>query len=148
MSLKVEIVGLNDLIADVKKAGGDAKPLVKAALFNSGSLIQRNVRGRAPHRTGTLQRSVLNSVDYPTATVSVNEKYGDYIEHGTKPHDIVPTGKQALYWKGALNPYKKVHHPGMKARPFFKPGVDASQNGIIEQFMKVTERLVREMAGK
>lgn len=148
MSLKVEIVGLDDLLRDVKRAGGDAKPLVTAALFNSGNLVQRNVRNRAPHRTGTLQRSILNEVKYPAATVTVNEKYGQYIEQGTRPHDITPVNKQALYWKGALNPYKKIHHPGTKARPFFGPGVEASHEGIIDQFTKVIERLVREMAGK
>lgn len=148
MPLKVEIVGLTDLIKDVKKAGGNAEPLVKAALFNSGNLVQRNVRERAPHRTGTLQRSILNEVRYPVATVTVNEKYGQFIEEGTKPYDITPKTKKALFWNGALNPYKRVHHPGIKARPFFQPGVDASHQGIMEFFDKVTERLIREMAGR
>ena len=148
MSLSVEIVGLTDLVKDVKRAGGDAKPLVKAALFNSSREIQRNVRSRAPHRTGTLQRSVLQTIEYPTATVTVDEKYGEYIEKGTRPHLITPKNKQALFWKGALNPYKSVKHPGTRANPFFKPGVEESSNYIEDQFMKVIERLVRELAGR
>lgn len=147
MSLSVEIVGLNELINDVRKAGGDAKPLVKAALTNSSGKIQSNVRQRAPHRTGALQRSVLNRVDYPTATVEVQESYGDYIEHGTRPHVILPKKKQALFWNGALNPYKSVHHPGTKARPFFAPGVEASQEYISEQFDQVMQKLINELAG-
>ncbi|TXG76783.1 hypothetical protein E6Q11_04075 [Candidatus Dojkabacteria bacterium] len=148
MALSVEINGMNELLHDVARAGGDAKPLVKAALANSATTIQRNVRERAPHRTGTLQRSVLFTVDYPTAKVSVQEKYGSYIEDGTRPHDIVPKNKKALFWKGAYSPYKRVHHPGTKAKPFFKPGVEASENKVKDIFTGVLERLTRELAGR
>lgn len=148
MTMNVQIDGLNELLSDVKKAGIEAKPLVHAALQNSVTIVQRNVRQRAPHRTGALQRSVLTSVSYPSASVEVNEKYGVMVEGGTKAHIIKPKNKKALFWKGALNPYRVVKHPGTKARPFFKPGVEASENSILEQFAKVTERLVKIMAGR
>lgn len=148
MTLNVQIVGLNELIADVKKAGIDAKPLVRGALQNSATIIQRNVRQRAAHKTGALQRSIQQSISYPSATVEVLEKYGAFVEDGTKPHIIRPKNKKALFWKGALNPYKVIRHPGTRAKPFFKPGVEASQDGVIEQFVKVTERLINIMAGR
>ena len=145
--MKVEIAGLNSLLADVKKAGGNAEPLVRAALFNSATLTQKNIREEAPHKTGNLQRSILTSVDYPSAMVQSQEKYADCVESGTKPHLILPKTKKALFWKGALNPYKAVHHPGTKANPFFKRGVENSELGVSDIFTKVIERLVREMAG-
>lgn len=148
MSLSVEVVGLTDFVKDIKRAGGDARPLIKAALFNSSREVQRNVRQRAPHRTGALQRSVLQTIAYPTAKVTVDEKYGEYIEKGTAPHLITPKGKKALFWKGAPNPYKSIKHPGTKAKPFFAPGVEASSEYIAEQFKKVINRLVSELAGR
>lgn len=146
--MNVQIIGLNDLMADVKRAGVDAKPLVGAALHNAATLTQSNIRSQAPHKTGSLQRSILTSMNYPSATVSANEKYAPMVEGGTRPHLITPKNKKALFWKGALNPYKAVRHPGTKANPFFQRGVEQSENGITEQFVKVMERLVNVMAGK
>lgn len=145
--LSVKIDGIDEFISDVRKAGVNADPLMRAALQNSASRTQTNIRQRAPHRTGALQRSVLTAIKYPSAEVTVNEKYGRYIEEGTKAHTITPVNKKALFWKGALSPYKSVRHPGTRAKPFFKPAVDATQDYIQEQFTKVTERLINIMAG-
>jgi len=41
-----------------------------------------------------------------------------FVHEGTKPHEIRPTTKKALYWKGALHPVKVVRHPGTKANKF------------------------------
>ena len=146
-TLNVQIVGFDDFIFDMQKAGRNARPLVSAALQNSAVKIQSNVRQRAPHRTGALQRSVLETVSYPTAMVTVDESYAAYVEYGTAPHDIAPVNKKALFWKGAANPYRLVHHPGTKANPFFSSGVTASQLYIYEQFTKVVEKLISQMAG-
>lgn len=147
-NLSIQIIGLPELVSDMKKAGANARPLVNAALQNSSTIIQRNVRERAPHKTGDLQRAVLTQVNYPSASVSVNEEYGRYVEDGTKPHLILPSKKKALFWKGAVNPYKAIYHPGTKPKPFFKPGVEASETHIIDQFAKVMERLITIMAGR
>lgn len=147
-TLNVQLIGFDDFMQDVAKAGINAGPLTRAGIQNSVTKIQSNVRERAPHRTGALQRSVLTSVDYPEGTVSVEESYGQYIEYGTQPHIIVPKSKKALYWSGAFSPVKVVHHPGTRAQPFFKPGVDASLAYIDETFTRVMERLITVMAGR
>lgn len=147
MSQNIEIIGLNDMIADFKKAGGNAKPLVNQALHTSASLTQKNIREESPVKTGSLSRSIQYQVNYPSATVETQEKYGSMVESGTRPHLIVPKNKKALFWKGAMNPYKAVHHPGTKANPFFQRGVDKSEKGILDIFTGVMERLIREMAG-
>jgi len=49
--------------------------------------------------------------DFPAATMVIG---------GTKPHDIYPRIKKALYWPGATHPVKMVHHPGAKPNPFVK----------------------------
>ncbi len=153
MAVSVEIIGLNDLIRDVKKAGGDAEPLVTAALSNSTTHVQQEVRQRAPHAFGTLQRSVLPEVRYPVGEVVVNESYGRDVEEGTGPH--TPPHEAIERWavkkgipKGVswaiVNSIKKK---GTRAQPFFKPGWEASQNFIEDQFDKVMDRLVNVLAG-
>ena len=148
MSLEVEVVGLKDLVSDFKRAGGDATRLVQAAVLNSTSRTQHNIRTQAPHRTGALQQRVLMSVTATTGIVHADEKYAEYVEYGTKPHIITPKNKKALYWKGAFSPVKLVHHPGTKANPFFRRGVDQSKAYIKEQFDKVMDRILKELAGR
>jgi HK97 gp10 family phage protein len=146
-TLSVQIIGLEDFIADTQRAGINAKSLISAALQNSAVKIQSNIRERAPHRTGALQRSILTTVSYPTAMVSSQEPYASYVEYGTAPHIIAPKNKKALYWNGAASPYRIVHHPGTKANPFFSAGVTESEAYVYEQFMQVVKRLVSTMAG-
>lgn len=152
MAVNVEIDGLSDLVRDIKKAGGDARPLVTAALANSTQEVVREVRQRAPHAFGTLQRSVLAEVHYPVGEVAVNEPYGKDVEEGTGPH--TPPHEAIERWaakkglpKGVswaiVNTIKKR---GTKAQPFFKPGWEASQNFINDQFEKVIDRLVNVLA--
>lgn len=152
MALSVEIVGLHDFIEDARRAGADASKLVRAALINSTDRVQSNVRALAPHRTGTLQRSVLTQVNYPEGKVQVQEKYGAFIEEGTGIYGrsgtpITPKRAKALRWNGVGGVMFAKSVNGMRARPVFKPGVEKSQNYIIDQFTKVMERIIRETAG-
>ena len=142
MALTVEIVGFDGLLADIAQAGGNAKPLMKAAITNSVNKIQSNVRGKAAHRTGTLQRSIQTQVDYPQGEVSVGEKYGKFLEEGTG----IYVGHSK--WKGNIPGVGVRWIKGMKARPFFKPGVEEAAPYIEEQFTKVADILVKGLAGR
>lgn len=153
MALSIEILGLDKLVRDVAKAGGDANNLMKAAIVNSVNKIQSNTRSRAARRTGTLQRSILTQVNYPVGQVKVHEKYGVFLEEGTgiygqKGREITPKQAKVLAFKvGGQQVFtKKVK--GIKARPFFRPGIEASADYIAEQFVKVIERLTSGLAGK
>lgn len=153
MPFKVEVVGLNELVRDVAKAGGNAKPLVRAAITNATSKIQSNVRKRAKHRTGTLQRSVITTVRDVYGIVEVAEKYGEWIENGTGIYGptgqrIVPKSAKALAFTYMGKKVFARSVKGMKAAPFFKPGVDESESYVNQQFDKVAEKLVNVMAGK
>ena len=154
LAVNVEVVGLNDLIKDIHKAGGNAEPLVSAALTNSTTHAQGEIRSRAPHAFGTLQRSVLAEVRYPTGEVSVQESYGKDVEEGTGPH--TPPSDAIERWikkKGipsnALWPIiKTIEKRGTKAQPFFKPGWEASQGYINDQFEKVMDKLMSALMGR
>lgn len=152
MSLSVEVVGLDKLMRDVERAGGDARKLTKAAIVNSVNRIQSNARSMAPHRTGTLQRSILTDVNYPEGKVSVGEKYGIYIEEGTGIYAgqgrITPKRAKVLAFTVGGKQMFAASVKGMKARPFFKPGVEKSADYIADQFVKVIDKLASGLAGR
>jgi len=153
MSLAVEVEGFNQLVADVNEAGPNSERLMKAALVNSVNKIQSEARAHAPHKTGTLQRSILTQVDYPEGQVQVNEKYGIWLEEGTGIYGptgsrITPKKAKALAWGSGGSMVFARSTKGMKARPFFKPGIEKSVEYINAQFQKVIERLASGLAGK
>jgi len=77
---------------------------------------------------------------FPTAS------YAPYVEFGTRPHDIFPTDKKALYWPGAAHPVKSVHHPGTKPNDFMGRIVEAAQGDINVQFGAALQQIVAAIA--
>jgi HK97 gp10 family phage protein len=152
MAFEIQVIGLDGLLRDVERAGGDATALVRAAQTNSATHIQSEARKRAPHATGTLQRSIQIENDGPAVRVSVNEKYGPWVEYGTGifgpgGQRITPKQAKVLRWVSGGKTIFARSIAGMRPRPFFGPAVEDSAEYIYSQFMKVCERLVRELAG-
>lgn len=149
MDFTVTIQGLDELIVNTASAADKVQAVITAALQASANKIQSlaRINLNPHHRTGNLQRSVLTMVDYPVANVTVNERYGLYIEQGTRPHDIYPVRKKALYWVGADHPVKVVHHPGTAADPFFTRAIAEANPYISEVFLKAANTILARMAG-
>lgn len=154
MRENVTIEGLDELIRDIHAAGGNANKLVRGAITNSTNKIVSNTRSRAPHRTGTLQRSILPEVNNLEGEVKVNEKYGIYHEEGTGIYGpqgrmIRPSaGKKVLAFKVGGRMVFARQVKGIRKRPFFKPGVAASQGYIQQQFDKVMDIMMTQLAGR
>src|ERR1035437_2261330 len=104
MEFQITIQGLDGLIAAMKAAGGNAEPLISKAVIEGAQRVRQLAHDKAPHRTGTLQRSIQMEPGDLFAMVTVGEKYGLYLEEGTGPHDIYPRNKKALFWPGAAHP--------------------------------------------
>jgi HK97 gp10 family phage protein len=153
LSYNVELQGLDALIADAKKAGANATPLVKAAVVNSTSKVQERARSRAAHRTGTLQRSIQRELKDTAGRTFVGEKYGIFIEKGTGlygPERRPIRAKRAkvlAFTVGSKKVFTKSVK-GMRAKPFFKPALEESKPHIKQQFDKVADILVKQLAGK
>lgn len=154
LALEYKIEGLQELLADARAIGAQgADKLIMAALRNSASRTQSEQRKRAPHRTGTLQRSILVDIDYPSAEISVQEKYGIWIEEGTGIYGptgqpIRPRSKKALAFKIGGVPVVVKSVKGKRAKPFFKPGYEAAKPYIDSQFDTVGDKLEQALAGK
>ena len=85
---------------------------------------------KVPVRTGNLKASIWVGAGFKE---EVN--YAKHVEYGTNPHVILPKGKinggaDALYWKGAKHPVKKVNHPGTRPKPFLRPAMFETQQEI------------------
>jgi hypothetical protein len=63
--------------------------------------------------------------------IGSNLPYAKYMEEGTPPHIIRakgrPAGKNALFWKGARHPVKRIRHPGTKAYRYLRRALKAAR---------------------
>jgi hypothetical protein len=83
-------------------------------------------------RTGKLQKGTsaktLSRVNGVMVRLVNRRGYASYVEHGTRPHDIVAKngGMLRFYWaKGGGNvAFRKVRHPGTKATHFLSRARD------------------------
>ena len=100
-----------------------------AAFFQErlGPDIARDAQRYCPERTGALARSIEHHLEdgdlIVSATGSDERTYAAYVELGTRPHEIRPSSKQALFWEGAAHPVAAVHHPGTRPQPFLRPAL-------------------------
>ena len=73
-------------------------------------------------------------------------KYAIYVHEGTRPHEILPRIKKALYWEGAAHPVRRVWHPGTRPNRFLVRMVKLAQPKITKHFLKAGEKILKEIA--
>jgi hypothetical protein len=147
MDFRVEIVGLDQLVAKLKQAPDIAAPILQRALSAASAILAKHtVKGVVPWRTGFLVQSFRADLTpgllrwFPTAS------YAPFVEFGTKPHVIVPKDKKALYWPGASHPVRSVNHPGTKPNQFMERIVSESQDEIGAQFGNALTQITAAIA--
>lgn len=96
-----------------------------------------------PRKTGNLGRSItIGAVSATRSETIARADYAVYVEHGTRPHTIVPKRRKALRWAagnarlsgapragGNVRFAKRVQHPGTRAQPFMLPGAEKAVTG-------------------
>ena len=113
------------------------KNIVRGALRAGTKVMADAVKAAAPEKTGALKKSVRVTAGVRAGRVTSRVVIGDkkawylhILEGGAKPHIIKPrvkSGKKALSFGERV--YAMVHHPGVKANPFFVRTVD----GVAQQ---------------
>jgi hypothetical protein len=104
----------------------------------------REAKLLVPRRTGNLGRTIrVGRVSRTDAEILAGGRnrvgYAAMVEYGTRPHRIVATRARALAWGGprtlggrlrkggkASHFAKSVNHPGTRAHPYLRPGVEAA----------------------
>ena len=150
-SMKIE--GLDQLISDAEKIGGDLPNLMYRAMVNSTTLVQNKAREISPasfkNRTGTLRRSIQRRVENAgRGVIFVGEDYGKFVEFGTGPHTIYPKNGRVLRFKvDGRNVFaRRVNHPGSKAYPFMEPAYRESAPKVLDEYVKIADIIVKALA--
>ena len=114
----------------------------KGLEYSSQELIRVLMRN-SPVDHGLLKSWFLDSLSSDEAVIKSPAEYAQWVNDGTDPYIITPTGKKALYWEGLDHPVKIVHHPGIKARHFVEDSL-ADVNGRLDGYFL---RAISEVMG-
>lgn len=136
--LAAKIEGGEELLKELQKLGINVRKTVAGAATLGAQVLAQNADELAPessHRGKRIGVAVTaRERDHVTVSIGPRKKfwYLRFFETGAAPHEI--HGKPYLRFFGPNGPIevKSVHHPGMAARPFLRPAVDAHGNDAIQ----------------
>jgi HK97 gp10 family phage protein len=147
-SLQITIEGTEALARQLGALDGNAgRTILRRATMAGAQIVVKAAQSNAPVRTGTLRRSI-HAVETASSrlaaevTVGTNVTYGRMVEEGTRPHVIYPRDKQALFWKDALHPVRRVQHPGTPAQPFLVPALENNAARVEGEIRDAIEQLL------
>ena len=115
---KLELEGIENLIAEVEKLGAKGNRIENKALREAGDIVKQAIKQEVPVRTGRLKRSI--------------EASGIRTKDGIK-HVAVGPGKDGYYGK-----FVEFGTVKMKAKPFMAPSYEKSKAAAME---KIAEEL-------
>jgi hypothetical protein len=118
-------------------------------LLPGQSTIAKSIHEEAARGLG-IEKSGFMKVDLVWSYVKDNKPIHFYLEYGTRPHDILPKGKDSggadwLHWKGPSGGFvigadhfaKRVRHPGTQPKNLVQ--------GIKDELQpRLTERIIKE----
>jgi len=148
ISVKIKIDGLKKLSKNFQKSPATVYNGLTKAIGISALKLTSNIKDETPTNTGDLKRSIRTTFARLKATVAPHKNYAIYVSEGTRPHEIRPKTKKALFWKGALHPVRVVHHPGTKGVPFMDIGLRKSVSEIERVFKKEVDKILTIIAKK
>lgn len=127
------------------------KNIMRGALRAGANVIKNEAKNNVPVKTGTLKDGIKVSVKVKyqkvTASIRTTGKHAylaNWIEHGTRPHEIRPKNRKSLFFAGLF--HKVVEHPGIvNPKPFMRPALD---NKATEAAVAVGEYIKNRLATK
>lgn len=151
----MKIEGLDKLVSDVQGAGKELNGLLFQTMTKATTWVQEDAKRISPgsfkNQTGNLRRNIWRRVESAArGVIGVGEKYGAYVEFGTKPHIITPKKARVLKFKsgGKTIFARKINHPGSRPYPFMEPAFKDNLNRITSEYTNVAAHIVNTMAGK
>lgn len=148
VEVKVEIPGLDKLVAALKKYPSIAAPILDKAIKKSIYDVQAKTIPLTPIKTGRLRGSFQVGFSALAAVLKPSVTYALFVHEGTAPHVIRPVSAKALYWRGADHPVKSVNHPGTRANRFMVSGLAAAQTQVIQNFSHALDEVNRKIASQ
>lgn len=150
----IKIEGLENVVREMERRRMDVMAGVEAICHAGAEVVQGEIAQRALGRlsAATIRETTQRKPAKVTVSVGVHKKLNyiaRFMEFGTDAHDIQPRratkrrkGRKALSIPG-LGVFRRVEHPGLKRRPFIRPGYDASVAGAQTAMKNKTKQVVR-----
>lgn len=148
-SMRVEIEGLEKVVAELRRRQLDVRAGVEQIAHAGGTVVREAIATRAP---GSIAEEIvqettgrrLNAVEVSVGP-SKEAFIAKFLEFGTRPHRIpkrrsrkrrkvLTIGDRFVAW---------ANHPGIRPRPFVRPGFEASKGGAQAAMGRETKRVVR-----
>ena len=128
------------------KAAGQAVPamnkeIVKRVTLEAVTQLKReapvgkSVPGdqyQSYRKGGQLRSSITPefSADGMKGKAGPTVEHAKFVVKGTRPHDIYPREKKALYWVGARHPVPHVFHPGTRPDNFVRRAKEKTEDKV------------------
>ena len=130
--MRVEVVGLEDVVDALRELGADMESAVEAIALAAAEPMARTVAAKAPGKIGDAIVTETTEKSKSRVTVSVGPSrkawIARFVEFGTGAHTVTARKQRALKLYG-LNIYRKrVEVVGVAARPFMRPAFDTGQS--------------------
>ena len=103
------------------------------ALNGIGNDVVNELVRTCPVDTGFLKNSIYYEVSGKKLNIHMAD-YAFYVEFGTMPHEITPSMKKALHWKGSDGKdafATHVWHPGTQPQPFMRNMINTKLRDIV-----------------
>ena len=148
----ITIEGMDEVLRELQRRGVD---VVKGAeqIFDAGAeVVQEGIRTRAPGRmaSATTRETKVRGGTKIAVDVGVEKKLNylaRFLEFGTKAHAIEPRrrkrGRKAALSIPGIGVRRRVKHPGGRARPFIRPGFEATKGAATVAIGRKTKEVVR-----
>ena len=118
MKIKVKLRNLSKVLNNLSKTEKTiALNALNRGIHKGGFIVEKEVKKRAPVDTGRLRRAIHTKLGKMKATVISGVDYNNYLEFGTSR---------------------------MKAKPHFRPGMEASKSKVVKVVEKEVIRAIRK----
>ena len=150
-NLRVE--GVPELRAKLAALGDKAeRKVVRTAIRKAANIVLKEVRSRAPSKTGRLRKGLRVSVSVTAgnevakigAKRRAGARHAHLLELGVRPHTIRSKYRRALRIGGRMIG-GRVMHPGVRPRPFLRPGFEATKDDAIRVFKEQLQTAISEV---
>ena len=146
---------MEEFIRELKAVGLNVNSSLRSAMRQGMRIVQdtaeSNARAITPHKATRMTAVSRVKEGRVTVTLEPAKKrfYLGIIESGAKPHVIRPRKAQRLVFPVKMSArkkrklvFKRISHPGIKARPWLTPAWEAKQHEAVAKVQSVLRDVI------
>lgn len=124
----------NEVAANLRKAAQSIKADLNQRMASACAIVRNDARKNAPHRTGTLQRSLDFEVsdDGTEGVIFSNLEYAPYVEVGTGIYSTKGSGRTKPWVYKNQDGFFTTQ--GQQAQPYLEPALQQNTSKIKDCF--------------